>query len=376
MTVRIELIARTLVSAAPIALAFVAYGMVRHTGEPFLGLDAEALGLGARIEFLVLHSIGFLGLLALVRPPRAEWATLKWLAVALLGAMYLNGALNMGGREGLLLFLSLTITTYLGFFLNFMSSGAAVSLALRWFISMVLLGVASGITGIEGDLEDIAWTAPDTGLRFGQWFFGMLLLVELTGLYHLKVWSEIGESLAAENRAAIRPSTEPWHHKLVFGLVPLVGTAVLCALPLFVAQALGAGFFELVYAPYGPTLDERVAAMRAQGHLHEWGPVFATGTLLAGRWVQLAWLVEVLIPDPQRRLWQRKGVMVLFALVGLAYIATGWWLASKGKMVVRSGVSPGALCGHFVLVEMFMLLALIPLTWVAMVRRLRGRRAP
>ena len=62
-----------------------------------------------------------------MRPPRAEWAILKWLAVALLGAMYLNGAHNMGGTEGLMLFLSYTVATYLGFFLRFMSSGAAIA---------------------------------------------------------------------------------------------------------------------------------------------------------------------------------------------------------------------------------------------------------
>ena len=139
-------LARVLVPAVPIASAFVSYATVRDTGEPFFGLDAAALGLGAEIEFIVLHSIGFIGILALVRPPRAEWAMLKWLAVAFLGMMYLTGAHNMGGTEGLLLFLSLTVATYLGFFLRFMSSGAAVSLAVRWVISLMLLGIASGIS--------------------------------------------------------------------------------------------------------------------------------------------------------------------------------------------------------------------------------------
>ena len=53
-------------------------------------------------------------------------------------------------------------------------------------------------------------------------------------------------------------SREPWLHRLILGSVPLLGTFVLCALPLLAAQAIGAGFFELIYTPYGPSLDERV----------------------------------------------------------------------------------------------------------------------
>ncbi len=275
-----------------------------------------------------------------MRPARAEWAMLKWLVVGLLGAMYVNAALNMGGREGLLLFLSLTVTTYLGFFLNLTSGGAAVSLALRWFISMMLLSIASGISGIEGDLGRVAWSSAETGLRFGQWFFGLLLAVELTGLYHLKIWGEIGGTLASEYRDAMPAGKEPWRHRLVFALVPLLGTVVLCALPLLVAQAIGAGFFEFVNAPYGPSLDERVAWMRARGRLHDWGAIIATGALFAGRWAQVCWLASVLRPDSARRWWQRKDVLALFAVLGVAYGANGWWLASDGAKVVRSGISP------------------------------------
>jgi hypothetical protein len=74
---RIVFVVRVVASATPIAVVFIAYAMVRNAGTPFLGQDAAALGLGARIEFVVLHSIGFIGLLALVRPPRAESAMLK-----------------------------------------------------------------------------------------------------------------------------------------------------------------------------------------------------------------------------------------------------------------------------------------------------------
>ena len=365
-------LARTLVSAVPIAGTFVCYALVRQTGQPIFGLDAELLGLGVEVEFIVLHSIGFLGLLALVRPPRAEWAMLKWLAVALLGSMYLNGAHNMGGSHGVLLFLSLTIATYLGFFLRFMSSGAAVSLAVRWFISLALLGVASGISGVEGDLEQVAWSDPNVGLRLGQWYFGLLLAVEITGIYQLRFWDELGDSLSTEFHKAIPVTNEPWLHRVALGLVPLIGTVLLCLLPLLVAQAIGAGFYELMYKPYGPSLDERVDWMRAQGNLHEWGPVIATAMLLVGRCVQISWIASVLANGGKKELWRGKGKSVMFGIIGLAYVATGWSLASDGEQVIRGGVSPTALYSHFVLAEMLLLLALIPLTWIALVRRLRG----
>lgn len=363
---------KVLASAAPLALAAFAYARVRATGEPFLGLDAKALGLGASIEFIVLHSIGFLGLLALIRPPRAEWAALKWLAVALLGWMYLHGAYQMGGERGLVLFLSLTVITYLGFFLNFTSSGAALSLALRWVLSTMLLGVASAIVGISGSLEDVAWASPQEGLRFGQWFFAMLLAVELTGLYQLPQWQQWAEPLAAVHRDMFAASCDSGSQKILLGLLPLAGTAILCALPLFAAQALGAGFFELFNLPLGETLDDRVAWMRARGRLHDWGPVVATGALLAGRCAQIVWVVRTLNPGPERRWWRRRWLLALLGVVAAAYVATGWWHASAGQTIVRGGTSPGALLQKFILVEMLVLLWLVPLTWRAIVGRLRG----
>jgi len=359
-------------SAAPLAVVALAYARVRATGEPFLGLDAKALGLGASIEFIVLHSIGFLGLLALIRPPRAEWAALKWLAVALLGAMYLNAAYKMGGRPGLLLFLSLTLATYLGFFLNFTTRGAALSLAVRWILSTMLLSIAMAITGIGGDLEPVAWSSPNAGLRFGQWFFGMLLAVELTGLYHLPQWQKWAEPFAGVHRDMFSGARDTGSQKIVLGLLPLVGTAILCALPLFAAQSLGAGFFELNDVPVGTTLDERVDWMRARGRLHEWGPLIATGALLAGRCAQIIWVAGALRPDATLRWWQRRGLMILLAAIGAAYVAIGWWHASAGEKIVTGGASPAPLLARFILVEMFVLLALVPLTWRAIVLRLRA----
>ena len=140
---------KVLASAVPLAYVALAYARVRATGEPFFGLDAKALGLGASLEFLVLHATGFLGLLALVRPPRAELAALKWILVVLLAAMYLNSAYKMGGQPGVTLFVSLSAATYLGFFLNFTTPGAALSLATRWLVNSLLLGIASAIAGFE-----------------------------------------------------------------------------------------------------------------------------------------------------------------------------------------------------------------------------------
>jgi hypothetical protein len=363
---------KVLLSAAPLAFVALAYARVRATGEPFFGLDAKALGLGASIEFIVLHSIGFLGMLALIRPTRAEWAALKWLAVVLLGAMYLSSAYKMGGTQGLWLFLSLTFTTYLGFFLNFTTGGAALSLALRWIVSTLLLGVAMAIVGIEGDLGRVAWSSPREGLRFGQWFFGLLLLVELTGLYHLRQWQAWSEPLSVVHRDMFSGPRDSGTQKMRLAALPLLGTLVICALPLFAAQALGTGFFELFDLPVGKTLDERVASMRARGRLHDWGPLIATAALLAGRCAQIAWVVTSLRPDPERHWWQRRGLLALLAVVGTAYIAIGWWQASSGEMIVHGGASPGPLLEKFILAEMFVLLAMLPMTWKVIVRRLRG----
>ena len=76
-------------------------------------------------------------------------------------------------------------------------------------------------------------------------------------------------------------------------------------------------------------------------------------------------------PDPQQPWWRRRWLLALLVAVGAAYVAVGWWHASAGQMIVRGGPSPTALYAKFVLVEMFFLLAMLPLTWLAIVRRLR-----
>jgi len=363
---------KVLASAVPLGFVALAYARVRATGEPFFGLDAKALGLGANLEYLVLHSIGFLGLLALIRPPRAELAALKWILVALVTVMYLNAARKMGGQQGQVLFVSLTAATYLGFFLNFTTPGAALCLAMRWLVNSLLLGIAGAIVGLESDLSRVAWSAPGEGLRLGQWLFALMLAVELTGLYHLRFWQSMGETLARVHRDAMPASQDTWRQKIVLGPVPLVGTVVICALPLLAAQALSAGLVDWLIPPAGESLDERVASMRGEARLHRWGPIIATGALLAGRCAQLVWLVNAVRPDADRRWWQRRGLLALLAAVGAAYIATGWWQASDGMAIARKGMSPAALYGHFVLIETLLLAVMVPQTWQWIVRRLRG----
>ena len=199
-----------------------------------------------------------------------------------------------------------------------------------------------------------------------------MLAVELTGLYHLRFWQSMGEALAQVHRDVMPASRDTWRQKIVLGLVPLAGTVVICALPLLAAQALSAVLVELLIPPPGESLDERVASMRGLSDLHRWGPIVATGALLAGRCVQIVWLVNAVRPDARKKWWQRPWLLALLAVVGVAYIATGWWHTSEGKAIARSGMSPAALYGHFVLIETLLLAAMVPQTWQWIVRRLRG----
>ena len=82
-------------------------------------MDADWLVAILNVEFLVVHSFPFLLMVVLQRPRLPQWQGLRGLAFGLLLLMYVAGAHDLAGWQGVGLFLSLAGVTYLGFFVRF-----------------------------------------------------------------------------------------------------------------------------------------------------------------------------------------------------------------------------------------------------------------
>jgi hypothetical protein len=131
-------------------------------------------------EFLVIHSMAFLGLLALWKPKDAKQAQTRAVAFWGLFALYLLLAWKAGPHQ-LATFAGLTFVTYLGLFLNWRSESALVQLGARWFVGFVLFIAALQIFGAPKNASQ--WAGRASVVHAGALYFLALALVELSGFY-------------------------------------------------------------------------------------------------------------------------------------------------------------------------------------------------
>lgn len=171
---------KCLVAALPELLVATQFLAVARTRDAYLGATPQWLTAAMQAEFLVIHSMAFLGLLALWKP--ADAAGRKTRAVAFWGlfALYTALALSAGFKQ-LLLFVGLTFVTYLGLFLNWNSPSAMLQLGARWAVGFLLFIVALGIFGTPENVSD--WGGHASVLRAGAFYFFGLAAAELAGLY-------------------------------------------------------------------------------------------------------------------------------------------------------------------------------------------------
>lgn len=171
---------KCVLAAAPELIVGLQFLMVARTRKPFLGATPQWLGAVMQAEFLVIHSMAFLGLLALWKPADARAAQTRAVAFWGLFALYVALALY-AGVDQLVVFVGLTFVTYLGLFLNWRSPSALLQLGARWGASFILFLAALEIFGAPEDVDK--WDAERSVIRAGALYFLALAAVELSGLY-------------------------------------------------------------------------------------------------------------------------------------------------------------------------------------------------
>lgn len=157
------------------------YMLAAFWSVTFPGMEHKRLGYLMMIEFLVIHSFGFLGLLAMAKPTMKGQRPLQWILFWGLVALYCVFASMAGGVSGIISFFSLGVVTYFGFLLNLTSERAKAHLITRWFLSAYLYAITIGITGTDTGMRD--WNRSVEVLYFGMLYFGALGLLEWSAFY-------------------------------------------------------------------------------------------------------------------------------------------------------------------------------------------------
>ena len=180
------------VAALPAFLVALEFLLVLLQKRPLFGSTARELTDAMKAEFLVLHSMAFLGALGLWRPENILARLVRALAFWGLFALY-SWLASSAGRTTLVVFVSLTFVTYFGLFMTWRSPWATVQLGARWFGGFVLFMTAAGYYDTPSDVT--RWTNHPEVLRAGLLYFFLLAAVEMAGLY-LRYVPRIAASIA------------------------------------------------------------------------------------------------------------------------------------------------------------------------------------
>lgn len=171
---------KCLAGALPDLFLALQFLMVMVRGQPFLGADVRGLTGLMRVEFLVIHSTAFLGALALWKTQTVGQARARTVGFWGLFALYILLALK-GGLLQLAAFLFLTVSTYLGLFLNWRSPSVVVQLGVRWVVGFLIFIVVVGVLGTPKDVD--RWVGNGQVMLAGLVYFAAIGLVELSGFY-------------------------------------------------------------------------------------------------------------------------------------------------------------------------------------------------
>ena len=159
----------------------VTYMLAAFWSVTFPGMEQKRLGYLMMIEFLVIHSFGFLGFLAMAKPTMKGQRPVQWIIFSGLVALYCVFAYSAGGISGIISFFSLGVVTYFGFLLNLTSERAKAHLITRWLLSAFLYAITMAIAGADTSMSD--WTTSVNALYFGMLYFGVLGLLEWSAFY-------------------------------------------------------------------------------------------------------------------------------------------------------------------------------------------------
>jgi hypothetical protein len=149
-----------------------------------------------QIEFLVIHSFVFLGLVALAKSDTRKETIIQWSVCSVFLTGYLAFAAR-AGWSGVGAFLGATAATYLGFLLNLTAPGRGLQLGLRWVVSFVAFMIGSGIADLPEDVG--TWDRDPDTIFLGMIYFSTLGVFELSGLYRTP-WFNRAESTEQSHR--------------------------------------------------------------------------------------------------------------------------------------------------------------------------------
>lgn len=160
-----------------VALQFLAFALWQ---APLLGAGRETLTTVMQVEFLVIHSMGFLGLIGLWRPEDARGRVQRAIAFWGLFGLYCLVAIHQGSTY-FVLFFGLGFATYLGLFMNWGSPSAQMQLVARWICGFVAYMIANAVFDTPRNVS--AWTGRTSVIHAGALYFLGLAALELSGLY-------------------------------------------------------------------------------------------------------------------------------------------------------------------------------------------------
>lgn len=173
---RLALIAATALPAAS-CLLFVAARI-----EPETAL-ATWLAPAIAIEAIVVHAGAVLGVAVLGWSHTLRGHVVYWSLLGGLALIYGFAAFDIGGVATAQQFVLLTLVTYGGVLWAPSSRRTAVGVetGLRWLIAVVLISLTFGLAGAPESIAE--WHDVGSRLTAGAVYFGMLTVVEATGLY-------------------------------------------------------------------------------------------------------------------------------------------------------------------------------------------------
>lgn len=358
-------ILRVVAAAAPLAFLAIAYAAVARSGTPFAGLDAGWLRAMMEIELLAIHSFVFLLPLVVFRTARPEARALMWFALLLLLGIYCAASYKLASWPGVIAFVSLATATYLGAFLNRVPEGAGLRLSVRWVCNLIFVAIAFHAAGVDGPRGH--WTNTVNPLVAGMWFFGLSALMEATGIYHARGWAD-AETRFSPFWTSLRyqeASSYSLAEHVRFGIVPVLGTLLLCAAPLVLGALLVGALTERVDAAVIGS-DWREQWFQRQRVLKSWIPPLLAVILITWRSLQILWAARSLNRDPQWAWARSLSLWSALAALTAAYAACGYWLAADGWRESSSLLAFDPLA-KFALAEVIVLLVLAPTTWRAVV---------
>ena len=348
---RSSILERLPVWAATASLLFTsaAYGWFLRTGTPLLGMDADWLVAILNVEFLVVHSFPFLLMIVLQHPRLPQWQGVRGLGFGLLLLMYVTGAHDLAGWQGVGLFLSLAGVTYLGFFVRFDEGiHKFPELGLRWLCNTILFMSLIVWFQLPSDAE--SWEVYDGVLPVGGLYFLGLAGLELSGLYQKPLLLNAGRRIPGRfDRigGSFPRSSELYsgHGPVYWAVAPILGSAALNFGPLLLAgYVAGAG---------ARFIDARFDWPRS-AHIEQWWiPAIMALILLSVRGYQLHWLLK----------GRARNVALSFLIALYVLVAFFRYRADPTYHFAYSSFPADAYEG-FLLLEIPLLLFLVPITWL------------